>query len=168
MAKKKKGRGKAKKAEQKQEAATQQGTPDLQLERLKIEDNSKDEDALMDEAIKLAAAEKEDRIGKVFAKKHSNSCYHGWCWRMSFKENEGEEGKGEKRKERYAASEEKNELVHCAYLRSEEEDTFLCSVHDVVEGNEEEFASPSSHNITFSPVDFSASTTSFTLLEGGC
>eukprot|EP00985_Skeletonema_marinoi_P017719 scaffold9786_cov191-Skeletonema_marinoi.AAC.1 len=53
-------------------------------------------------------------------------------------------------------------------LKSEEEDTFLCSVHDVVEGNAEEFASPSSHNITFSPVDFSASATSSTLLEGGC
>eukprot|EP00984_Skeletonema_dohrnii_P010084 scaffold3919_cov78-Skeletonema_dohrnii-CCMP3373.AAC.1 len=79
--KKKKGRGKAKKtatkAEQKQEAATQQGTTDLKLERLKIEDNSKDEDALLDEAIKLAAAENEDRIRFFFAKKkHSNSCYH--------------------------------------------------------------------------------------------
>ena len=82
--KKKKGRGKdkraTKKAEQKQEAATQQGTPDLKkLERLKIEDNSKDEDALLDEAIKHAAAETKDRIGNVFAKKHSNSCYHGYA-----------------------------------------------------------------------------------------
>ena len=47
-------------------------------------------------------------------------------------------------------------------------DTFLCSIYDVVEGNAEEFVSPSSHNITFSPVDFSASATSSTLLEGGC
>eukprot|EP00985_Skeletonema_marinoi_P022518 scaffold14401_cov146-Skeletonema_marinoi.AAC.3 len=76
--KKKKGRGKAKKAEQKQEAAKQMETLDEQMGRLKIEDDSKDEDALLDEAIKLAAAEKENQVGKIFAKKHSNACYHGY------------------------------------------------------------------------------------------
>jgi hypothetical protein len=61
VSKKKKGRGKAKKAakkaEEKQEAAAneQQGTPDGQMQQLTI-----DEDALLEEAIKLAAAEKEE------------------------------------------------------------------------------------------------------------
>jgi len=89
MASKKKSRGKAKKmakkAEQKQEAATQQGALDEQMERLKIERS--DEAALLDEAIKLAAAEKEaldvvgaeqeERAGKL-VKNQSNGCYHGY------------------------------------------------------------------------------------------
>eukprot|EP00984_Skeletonema_dohrnii_P016050 scaffold7044_cov90-Skeletonema_dohrnii-CCMP3373.AAC.1 len=37
--------------------------------------------------------------------------YKSRCWWRSFKESEGEEGKREKRKERYAASEEKNDVL---------------------------------------------------------
>jgi hypothetical protein len=57
VSKKKKGRGKAKKAEEKQKAAAneQQETLDGQMQQLTI-----DEDALLEEAIKLAAAEKEE------------------------------------------------------------------------------------------------------------
>eukprot|EP00985_Skeletonema_marinoi_P013494 scaffold6708_cov153-Skeletonema_marinoi.AAC.5 len=80
--KKKKGRGKAKKAEQNQEAAKQMETPDKQMERLNIDDDT--EVALLDEAIKLAAAEKEaleaavaeeqeERADKL-AKNHSSGC----------------------------------------------------------------------------------------------
>jgi len=82
--KKKKGRGKAKKAEQNQEAAKQMETPDKQMERLNIDDDT--DDALLDEAIKLAAAEKEaleaaaaeqeERADKL-AKNQSSGCYHG-------------------------------------------------------------------------------------------
>eukprot|EP00984_Skeletonema_dohrnii_P030052 scaffold21168_cov141-Skeletonema_dohrnii-CCMP3373.AAC.2 len=65
----------AKKAGQKQEAATQQGALDEQMERLKIEDSKPlDEAALLEDAIKLATAGKEDQIGNFFA----NACYHGY------------------------------------------------------------------------------------------
>eukprot|EP00984_Skeletonema_dohrnii_P030057 scaffold21168_cov141-Skeletonema_dohrnii-CCMP3373.AAC.7 len=82
--KKQKGRGKAKKAEQNQEVAKQMETPDKQMERLNIDDDT--EVALLDEAFKLAAAEKEaleaavaeqeERADKL-AKNQSSGCYHG-------------------------------------------------------------------------------------------
>ena len=60
--KKKNSKGKARKAinrATKQEGASEQGgTPDAQMQRLKIDDNSVDENDLLAEAIKLAAAEK--------------------------------------------------------------------------------------------------------------
>ena len=63
--KKKKSRGKGKKASKMfdgKKEGQQQGTLDAQMERLNIDEDSQtnaDEDALLEEAIKLAAAEKE-------------------------------------------------------------------------------------------------------------
>ena len=78
--KKKKGRGKAKKAAKK--AEEQLGTLDTQMERLKIDEDSTnaDEDALLEEAIKLAAAEKEE-MDAADAKKEEQlevCCMHGY------------------------------------------------------------------------------------------
>lgn len=60
--KKKKGgkEGKAKKTSNGAANKTedQQGTPDTQMQQLKIDEDSQDEDALLEAAIKLAAAEK--------------------------------------------------------------------------------------------------------------
>jgi hypothetical protein len=77
--KKSKARKGAKKAE------GQQGAPDTQRERLKID--QADEDALLEEAIKLAAAEKEaldaaaaqqKEQNEKEAAKHDNVCKHGY------------------------------------------------------------------------------------------
>jgi hypothetical protein len=69
-------------------AEEQQETPDMQMERLKIDDNFQaDEDTLLEEAIKLAAAEKEEldaaaveqkEQDKKVAAKHVNECQHGY------------------------------------------------------------------------------------------
>ena len=69
-AKKKKGRGKARKAARK--ADEQQRLLDTQMERMKIGGDSQtnaDEDALLEEAIKLVAAEKEEQM--------AIACSHG-------------------------------------------------------------------------------------------
>jgi hypothetical protein len=50
----------ARRGDEKAEGQQGQGTPDTEMERLKIADDSQaDEDAFLEEAIKLAAAEKE-------------------------------------------------------------------------------------------------------------
>jgi hypothetical protein len=87
MKKKKSSRPKAARRGDKK-AEGQQGTPDTQMERLKIADDSQaDEDALLEEAIKLAAAEKESldaaaaeqkEQDKKVAAKHVNECKHGF------------------------------------------------------------------------------------------
>jgi len=81
--KKKSSRIKARKGSKKEE---QQETPDTQMERLKIDDTEADEDALLEEAIKLAAAEKEaleaavaeEEKSKKLALKHGDGCDHGY------------------------------------------------------------------------------------------
>jgi len=84
--KKSKARKVAKKAKE------QQGMPDTKMQRLKIdvdddENSQADEDALLEEAIKLAAAEKEaleaaaaekEETSKRLAQKHGNGCDHGY------------------------------------------------------------------------------------------
>jgi hypothetical protein len=55
--KKSSSRNKARKGGKK--AEEEQGTPDAQMQRLKIEDSQADEDALLEKAIQLAATEKE-------------------------------------------------------------------------------------------------------------
>jgi hypothetical protein len=66
----------------------QQGAPEAQMERLKIADDSQaDEDALLEEAIKLAAAEKEaldaaadeqKEQNEKIAENHGVVCFHGY------------------------------------------------------------------------------------------
>ena len=78
--KKKKDRGKTKKAAKK---AEEQGTLDTQMERLKIDQDSRthaEEDALLEEAIKLAAAEKEEMDATAAERKEDRTelCYHGY------------------------------------------------------------------------------------------
>jgi hypothetical protein len=58
--------------------------PDAQMQRLKIDDSQADEDALLEKAIKLAAAEetalaaKSEETSEKLAEKHGNGCDHGW------------------------------------------------------------------------------------------
>jgi hypothetical protein len=83
--KKKSSRPKAARRGDKKEEG-QQGTPDTQMERLKIADDSQaDEDAFLEEAIKLAAAEKEALDAAAAQQKeqnekakHVNECQHGY------------------------------------------------------------------------------------------
>ena len=75
--KKKKGRGKAKKAEQNKEAAKEMETPDKQMERLNIDDDT--EVALLDEAIKLVAAEKEALKAAIAEKEETAKKNQGCC-----------------------------------------------------------------------------------------
>jgi hypothetical protein len=83
----KKNNNKARKGAKK--AKEQQGTPDTQMQRLKIDEDSSqaDEDALLEKAIKLAAAEKEaleaatteqDEQSKKSAATYDNGCDHGY------------------------------------------------------------------------------------------
>eukprot|EP00984_Skeletonema_dohrnii_P018777 scaffold8854_cov97-Skeletonema_dohrnii-CCMP3373.AAC.2 len=80
--KKKNSKGKAKK----KGASEQGGTPDAQMQRLKIDDNSVDENDLLAEAIKLAAAEKKMIEAAVAEKEEivrtnddqTETCMHGF------------------------------------------------------------------------------------------
>ncbi len=93
--KKKKGGGKSKKTVKKlggKKVEQSQRTLDTQMERLKIDEDSQtnaDEEALLEEAIKRAAAEKEaldaaaterekDQTVRSLITNHSNGCYHGY------------------------------------------------------------------------------------------
>jgi hypothetical protein len=73
----------------KKEEEVEKGAPEAKMERLKIDDNSHaDEDAILEEAIKLAAAEKEaldavvakkeEQSKLLVKKKHCEACYHGF------------------------------------------------------------------------------------------
>jgi len=86
MPSKKRARGKARKAakaEQKDAAANnvvKSGVLDSQMERLQIKNDNKNEDVLLEEAIKLAAAEKEklEAAAKNDEAKNTVQCYHGF------------------------------------------------------------------------------------------
>jgi hypothetical protein len=73
----------------KKEEVVEKGAPEAKMERLKIDDNSQaDEDAILEEAIKLAAAGKEaldavvakreEQSKLLEKKKHCEACYHGF------------------------------------------------------------------------------------------
>ena len=87
--KKKSSRGKARKgsnSKKRNEGEEQHGTPDKQMERLNIDDDT--EVALLDEAIKLATAEEEALESKAIEEEKSSTivtrqsrtiqCYHGY------------------------------------------------------------------------------------------
>lgn len=86
MPSKKKARGKARKAvkaEQKDAAANnvvKSGVLDSQMERLQIKNDNQNEDVLLEEAIKLAAAEKEklEAAAKNDEANNTVQCYHGF------------------------------------------------------------------------------------------